>query len=109
MTRSSIVLSLQEWIRRIEEQIEELYENKQFYEQIIKEFQDGTNIEDNLSSFGTIEFIQEPRQPQRQIRESDFKQASNKTKSKKQERQEGLERARAWHLDRTRAQKNKKK
>jgi len=103
------MLSLQEQIRRIEEQIEELYKNKQFYEQIIKELQDGTNIEDNLSSFRTIEFIQEPRQPQRQIRESDFKQASNKTKSKKQERQEGLERARAWHLDRTRAQKNKKK
>jgi hypothetical protein len=35
--RSSIVSSLQERIRRIEEEIEELYKDKQFYEQIIKE------------------------------------------------------------------------
>jgi hypothetical protein len=54
-----------------------------------------TNIEDELSSFGTIEFIQEPIQPQRQtdIKESNSKPAVNKIKSKKQERQEGLEKA----------------
>ena len=84
------MLSLREWIRKIEKQIEELYKDKQLYEQIIKELQDGTNTEEDLSSFRTIEFIQEPRQLQRQtiINESDLKPApaTNKTKSKKQKK-----------------------
>jgi hypothetical protein len=89
------VSSLQQRIRKIEEESEQLHEDKQFYEQIIEELQDTTNTEDELSSFGTIEFIQEPIQPQRQtdIKESNFKPAVNKAKPKKQERQEGLEKA----------------
>jgi DNA-binding ferritin-like protein len=58
------VSSLQQRIRKIEEEIEQLQEDKQFYELIIEELQDTTSTEDELSSFGTIEFIQEPIQPQ---------------------------------------------
>jgi hypothetical protein len=102
--RSKIIINLQERICRIENNIKKLTEDKELYEQIIEELQHSKS-EDEVLSFGSIEFIQDQNFQVHSREEKLVKKAS----TKKAERQEGLEKARAWHLNRKKAKENRKR
>jgi hypothetical protein len=102
--RSKIIINLQERICRIENNIKKLTEDKELYEQIIEELQHSKS-EDEVLSFGSIEFIQDQNFQVHSIEEKIVKKAS----TKKAERQEGLEKARARHLNRKKEKENRKR
>jgi hypothetical protein len=102
--RSKIIINLQERICRIENNIKKLTEDKELYEQIIEELQHSKS-EDEVLSFGSIEFIQDQNFQVHSREEKLVKKAS----TKKAERQEGLEKARAWHLNRKKEKQNRKR
>jgi len=102
--RSKIIINLQERICRIENNIKKLTEDKELYEQIIEELQHSKS-EDEVLSFGSIEFIQDQNFQVHSREEKLVKNAS----TKKAERQEGLEKARAWHLNSKKEKENRKR
>jgi hypothetical protein len=95
-------LRLQEWNTEIDNEITRLQQDWILNQKIITELQkeDKSSLEedDNLS----IDYVQVENVIER-------KQKPQKTKkrisNKKAERKEGLEKARAWHLDRIRAKR----
>jgi hypothetical protein len=102
--RSKIIINLQERICRIENNIKKLTEDKELYEQIIEELQHSKS-EDEVLSFGSIEFIQDQNFQVHSREEKLVKKAS----TKKAERQEGLEKAIAWHLNKKKEKENRKR
>jgi len=100
--RESMILRLQERDTEIDNEIKRLQQDWILNQQIITELQkeDRSSSEeyDNLS----IDYVQVENVIER-------KQKPQKTEkrisSKKAERKEGLEKARAWHLDRIRAKR----
>jgi glycerol-3-phosphate responsive antiterminator len=95
--RESLIFRLQERNKEITSKIEKLCQDLSLNQQVIRELQQ----EEELSAYSeedeiSFEYIKTDHKPKGVV----------KVKSdKKAEQKEGLEKARAWHLDRLRAMK----
>jgi len=103
-----IIQQLQERIIEIDEEIEKLNRDRYLYSSTIRELyreqsERSSDSEEELSEL-SLEIIL----PESELKPKPVKSEKKKTMMMKaQERQEALDKARAWALDRTRARKKK--
>jgi hypothetical protein len=110
--RRKIIQQLQEWINKINEEIEKLIQDRYIHTCMIRELlkksseEESNDSEEEASvSDLSIEIIP----PENKLKSFKSESEKKSTKTKAQEREEERAKARAWHLDRVKDKARRKK